>query len=198
MFVSANPEDLDLLGHLREHEADPEKKPIFNEKYSDILLVFDLDPQDPRFSAEKILEMSEFFVESTEMGKLYLNYPMVEAFYHMKSIPDTDYNSYVATLAELEAKSYKSRVNAENRNRDYEKFAVTKPECDIVIRQNMEKAWLVAEMTNPTGDIESIIPKTTDILKKQLEKIQNEKVVAVLCTCALYIVDYDPKLVIAD
>ena len=41
--------------------------------------------------------MSCYFTESSEMGKLYLNYPMVEAFYHMKSIPDENYTSYLAT-----------------------------------------------------------------------------------------------------
>ena len=42
-----------------------------------------------------------YFVESTDMGKLYLNYPMIEAFYHMSNIPDPEYNGRVATLAEL-------------------------------------------------------------------------------------------------
>jgi hypothetical protein len=33
-------------------------------------------------------------------------HPLVEAFYHMKSIPDSDYNDYVATLNELESGTY--------------------------------------------------------------------------------------------
>lgn len=37
------------------------------------------------FTPEKIKRMSDYFVESSDMGKLYLNYPMVEAFYH--SVP---------------------------------------------------------------------------------------------------------------
>ena len=101
MFRDANPEDFDILTHLREHEPNPDKKAIFDERFSDILLVFDFEPQDPQFSAEKIMKMTEYFTESTDMGKLYINYPMIEAFYHMKSIPDVDYYSLFAIVTNL-------------------------------------------------------------------------------------------------
>ena len=83
----ATPASVDLLQNLKEHEPNPHLKELFDRRYSDILLIFDLDPQDPLFSVDKITEMASYFVESSDMGKLYLNYPMVEAYYHMKSIP---------------------------------------------------------------------------------------------------------------
>ena len=95
------------------------------------MLIFDLDPQDGGFSPDKILEMQNYFVESSDMGKLYLNYPMVEAFYHLKDIPDDEYYDRQATMEELIHHTYKSRVNSENRNHDYGKFALTKEECSI-------------------------------------------------------------------
>ena len=119
MFRNTNPDDVDILQLLKEHETVAERKAVFNERYSDILLIFDLDPQDPQFSSTKITEMMNYFVESSDMGKLYLNYPMVESFYHMKSIPDDDYWSYTATMQELSNHIYKSRVAAENINHDY-------------------------------------------------------------------------------
>ena len=99
MFKDMKPDEVDLLQLLKENEPNQEKREIFDERYSDVLLVFDLDPQDPQFSAEKIIEMLEYFKESSDMGKLYINYPMVEAFYHMRSIPDEDFYSYSVTLA---------------------------------------------------------------------------------------------------
>ena len=93
VFATDDPDSIDILQSLKEHEKDSKKKRIFNQRYTDILLIFDFDPQDPNFSPQKILEMVNFFVESSDMGKLYLNYPMVEAFYHMKSIPDDDYKT---------------------------------------------------------------------------------------------------------
>ena len=90
MFEDSDPYSIDLLQLLKAKENDEHKKQIFDERYSDILLIFDLDPQDPLYRKEKIAEMLEYFRESSDMGKLYIDYPMVEAFYHMKDIPDAE------------------------------------------------------------------------------------------------------------
>lgn len=136
--------------------------------------------------------MMEYFTESSDMGKLYLNYPMVEAFYHMKSIPDNDYNDCNVSLNELIQGTYKRRVNQENRNRNYSKFAVNREECNTVIRQNIEKAWYITGKDK----VESFIqPDLTEVLRKQLLKVEREKAVSVLCTCAFYIVDYNPNFI---
>ncbi len=192
MFRDNKPEEIDLLQLLKEREQDPEKKLVLDERYSDILLIFDLDPQDPAFSSEKIKRMSEYFVESSDMGKLYINYPMVEAFYHMKSIPDPGYNSRYSTMAELIAKKYKKRVNTENRDHDYSKFAISKHECDTVIRQNIEKGFLIA---GSNAERELPLPDPGKILSDQLDTIESEQRMLVLCTCAFYIVEYNPKLI---
>lgn len=188
MFRDNDPADLDLLQVLKEHEKDPRKKPLFDQSYSDILLIFDLDPQDPLFTSDKIQRMTEYFVESSDMGKLYLNYPMVEAFYHMHDIPDAHFNEYFATQEELSNGTYKQRVNQENRNRNYTKFAVTKEECNTVIQQNIEKArWLC---NVPDG-----IPDEISILSAEL-RYWEQQMISVLCTCVFYIPEYDPKLII--
>lgn len=196
MFCDGDPYSVDLLQLLKEREPNEEQKKIFDRRYSDILLIFDLDPQAPNFSADKIIEMINFFVESSDMGKLYINYPMVESFYHMKSIPDEDYNSYVVTLEELKNHQYKARVARENRNKDYRKFAVNKQECDSVIRQNIDKAFLISETERLVGEIENILPDSARILKAQLKKIEDEDSLSVLCTCAFYIADYNPKFLL--
>ncbi|WFA07921.1 hypothetical protein [Tissierella sp. Yu-01] len=191
-----NPEENDILQVLKEHENDLEMKELLNERYSDIILIFDLEPQDPEFSEEKILEMMEFFVESSDMGKLYINYPMVESFYHMKSIPDPEYNSYIVTMDELKAGTYKSRVNRENRNRNYTKFAIDKMECNKVILQNVDKAWIISEDYHMNLDMDLYLPDPVKILNRQLLKIKTEDVVSVLCTCVFYIADYNPKFLL--
>lgn len=143
MFSDGDPSSIDTLQNLKEHERDAEKKKLFDNRYSDILLIFDLDPQDPQFSGDKISEMAEYFTESSDMGKLYINYPMVEAFYHMKSIPDNDFDIYTSSMEELKSRQYKRRVNLENRDRDYGKFIKNRNECSTVIRQHIAKAWKI-------------------------------------------------------
>ncbi|MDO5478447.1 MAG: hypothetical protein Q4G23_04710 [Clostridia bacterium] len=192
MFKDDNPDSLDILQVLKMHEKNSEKKKLFDNYYSDILLIFDLDPHDPLFSPSKITRMLDHFRESSDMGKLYINYPMVEAFYHMKSIPDDAYNSYIATLDELKKKLYKTRVATENRNHDYRKFAVNKDECNTVIKQNIEKAHLISGNQH-SAEIDT--EEALKILSKQLAKLDSEQALSVLCTCVFYIAEYASALI---
>ena len=188
MFHDGRPEDMDILQVLKAREKDERKKQIFEQDYTDIMLVFDLDPQDGQFSDDKISAMMDYFIESTDMGKLYINYPMIDAFYHMSSIPDSGYNDRVVAMDELRNKTYKSRVNAENRNRDYKKFAVTRDECSAVIRQNIEKGKrILVESDNALADARLI-------LKKQLEELSQRERMYVLCTCVYFVAEYNSAL----
>jgi len=125
------------------------------------------------------------------MGKLYLNYPMVEAFYHMASIPDPDFYTYYATIDELAAGEYKTCVNRENRNHDYRKFAASREECSIVIQQNVDKAWQLVGSV-PMEDSQ---PKQIDMLAAQLDFLRKDRKIAVLSTCTFFIPEYNPELI---
>lgn len=191
MFAHGEPEDFDLLQVLKEREPAEEKKKLLDENFSDVLLIFDMDPQDPRFSSEKLIRMTEFFHESTDHGKLYLNYPMVEAFYHMSAIPDPAYDNRYATQSELNEGTYKTRVRRESRDRNAKKFADTKGECNTVIIQNIAKAWT---LSGPVATGNYSIPPQLDILKTQLDLLQQQEHVAVLSTCAFFIAEYNANL----
>jgi hypothetical protein len=55
----------------------------------------------------------------------------------MASIPDPNFDSYYANLDELNAGKYKTRVNRENRNRDYRKGAETQDD----LRKPINKSY---------------------------------------------------------
>ena len=190
MFKNNTAYGCDLIETLIEHERDIEKIKILRNKYSHVILVFDLDPQDPQFTSDKIITMSEFFNESTENGKLYLNYPMVESFYHMKSIPDDEYANRMVSISAI--KNYKQLVNIENRNKDYTKFAITKEEMITVISQNLQK---VNTILNPILKFE-YHPNLHSLLENQLYELSTHKQLFVLCTCIFFIVDYNKNLII--
>ena len=42
----------------------------------------------------------DFFNEVTDMGKLYINYPMIESLKYTKQLPDADFQTYRTTLEE--------------------------------------------------------------------------------------------------
>ena len=121
---------------------------------------------------------------------------MVESFYHMKSIPDEEYDSYTVLMDELIARSYKQRVNFENRNHDYSKFAINKNECNVVIHQNIDKSWKLCRLQRLFSDIDTELPDSNEILHNQLLKMKLENSLAVLCTCIFYIAEYNPKLIL--
>lgn len=179
---------IDLLQILKDREKDPDKLALLNRNYSDIIMIFDFDPQDPQFSPEKIRRMTGYFVESTDMGKLYLNYPMVESFYHMKSIPDPDYDTYFTTMDVLRDKKFKFSVGQICRDGDYRKFAADRDECNTVIKQNLNKARML------TG-VDSDIPSESQLLEEELKFLMNDRI-SVLNTCVFYIVEYNGNLII--
>ena len=49
-------------------------------KYTDIILIFDYECTDSTFTTELVYEYSNAFNDSTDTGKLYINYPMFESF----------------------------------------------------------------------------------------------------------------------
>jgi hypothetical protein len=192
MFRDSDPENMGLLLTLKEHEPDAEKKKIFDDAYTDILLIFDMDPQDDLFAGEKLLEMTSYFSESSDNGKLYINYPSAEAFYHMRAIPDAEYYERFATLSEMKAHTYKARVNAESKGSDHRKFASDRTSCNAVIGQNIEKARRITQSAESGENIFNMVP----LLNKQLDFLNREQKIWVLCTCAFFIAEYNPELII--
>jgi hypothetical protein len=192
LFDGGDPADFDLLQHLKSREADPNNKWLFDENYSDIVLIFDFEPHDSRYSDDKIKEMASYFTESSDMGKLYINYPMVEAFYHMKSIPDENYDSYMFSLSELEGKTYRNIVGDVNKHhiKQYNRYPTSRSDSDIIISQNICKAWrIVGGMAQPKP------PDLGRVLEKQIDSLNKSGNIYVLCTCAFYISDYNPALI---
>ena len=82
----------------------------YRNDFTNIILVFDYERHDPTFSEEKIIEMQHFFEDSTDMGKLYLNYPMIESYLHLKSIPDEEYIHRKIPVSIQQGNKYKSMV----------------------------------------------------------------------------------------
>lgn len=182
-----DPSMIDVQQLLKTRTKENAERAILDEVYTDILLIFDLDPQDPDFMPAKIRRLPGHFQESSDMGKLYVNYPMVESFYHMKSIPDEEYSKRMATLAELKAGTYKKRVNLESHYHNYRKFATTKKECNTVIKQNIEKARELVQNKPLYLDKAS----QRDILNAQLELLRKDECISILCTCVLFISEYN-------
>ncbi len=78
--------------------------------FAAVYLIFDFDPNYQKYSDATIRDMLEIFCDETELGKLYISYPMVEAMYHLKSLPDPTFMSLEIPVEECFSKPYKKMV----------------------------------------------------------------------------------------
>lgn len=58
--------------------------------------------------------MQHCFEDSTDMGKLYLNYPMIESYLHLKSMPDGEYINRKIPVSLQPGDRYKCLVKSES------------------------------------------------------------------------------------
>lgn len=93
-------EGLDIISLVKERAKDIKDNKTFMKLdkggFSEVYLIFDLDPHDTQYEYNNIMEMIKYFDNETENGKLYINYPMMESLKHFKSIPD--YNTYTINI----------------------------------------------------------------------------------------------------
>ncbi|MCI8668791.1 MAG: hypothetical protein HFI34_04600 [Lachnospiraceae bacterium] len=78
--------------------------------FMNILLIFDYERHDPLFSEEKINHLQQYFCDPTDVGKLYINYPMVESYQHLFSIPDSGYAERSILVSLQPGDKYKNLV----------------------------------------------------------------------------------------
>lgn len=113
-------EDLDIRGVLKEEETNLLKRRILEKSYTDIILVFDFEPHCDSPEFEKIKKMLEYFNDSSNMGKLYINYPMMQSYKHLKKMPDVDFIN--RKIAREDASKYKDIVNDESFYKNLSKY----------------------------------------------------------------------------
>ena len=93
-------EGADVIGLLKEKYSNnptSDKNLLLtrSDQISEIYLIFDYDFHDinrsPDVLNKQLEDLLSFFNEETEHGKLYINYPMIEAIRYTKEIPDPEY-----------------------------------------------------------------------------------------------------------
>ena len=104
-------ETLDVLLTLKSQEHDKDKGELLSAKYTDIFIVFDLDPHAINADFERIRALASFFTDSSNMGRLFINYPMMQSYKHLKCLPDTEYIDRKVHISQI--RHYKELVGQE-------------------------------------------------------------------------------------
>ena len=82
----------------------------YKNDFTNIILVFDYEHHDPNFDEDKISKMQKYFADSADVGKLYINYPMIESYQHFTSIPDNNFENSRISVTLQPGAQYKSMV----------------------------------------------------------------------------------------
>lgn len=82
----------------------------YKNDFTNIILVFDYEHHDPNFEEGKILKMQQYFADSTDVGKLYINYPMIESYQHLDIIPDNEFENRRISVTLRPGAQYKNLV----------------------------------------------------------------------------------------
>lgn len=150
MTETDEPEDIItiLKKKLIADKDNPLKEIRRRSDFSQIYLFFDYDNhnnKEQEVSDAQIQEMLNFFNdESSDFGKLFINYPMVESIYYAKNeLPDKDYHTYTSPI--LLGKKFKEKVNQESfyKNLDFLTFRLGKKNHQLKIPASQERIEFV-------------------------------------------------------
>lgn len=183
---------LDVLLVLKAHERDKRQIDILSRKYTDIFLVFDFDPHTVSPSFDKICALASFFTNSSDMGKLFINYPMMQSFKHLRQLPDIDYANRTVTLSEM--KHYKEVVGREGldellKAHEYNHFQLYEIACHNFCKREVLLGRPYAITSASTYDGSEDI----GVLHRQLIDFQTKGFCSVLNTSSLIYFEYSPQ-----
>ena len=169
-------DNIDVIQLLKEYRHEP----FLDNKFTDILLIFDFDPQDARFNSDGLCKLQNLFSESTDQGQLYINYPMIESLIDFSSLPDPFYNSKEVSKAILYRSGYKNHVK----------------EISFVGKISNISEDIFPIILNQTFiKFRDLVPGDDDeymkLLKLQIERFCNMETVFVLNTSVLFLKDYN-------
>lgn len=178
-------EDIDIILFLK--SLNKEKyKDILEKKYTDIILIFDFDPQDNRYSAEKLEFMMKVFSNTVERGRLYINYPMVEAFYHIQDLNTEQFLE--STVAYEDLGVYKHIVDGVSVINQNDKL--NKDVASRIIQLSIKKLEKI------TGrNLEDDLYSTLCVcMKNQIQMLSKEKCFYILATFEFVLYEYNSKI----
>lgn len=185
LYPEFEDDDIDIAGILAEIYGGSE---ILKRKYTDIFMIFDFDPQDDEADYAFLHKMLDYFCDSTDHGKLFINYPMMESLKHVSSLQDGEYIERKFPFADL--KNYCRTVGTFLRFQDLRRYDrrihLGLLKLNLIKCNNMLSGMPVLPSS---GDYSAW--KGSSILKAELECIADEARILVLNTSLFIMVDYN-------
>lgn len=195
VYPNFEEDGLEICPVLRERTTDSEEKKILSQKYTDIFLIFDLDPHDSQASFDTIYRMLNYFDDSTNHGKLFINYPMLESYKHLLKMPDENFK--LRSVSYSECRNYKSIVNKEGNYCNLRKYDYSI--IMSIIIHHLKKANYILNESFKVPEVKDYLCwDYRDLYDKQLEHLCIENSIYILNTCVFALIDYAPNKFFAE
>lgn len=144
----------------------------------------------------RIEELLDFFNDETNMGKLYINYPMIESLKYTKSLPDVNFNSYVVTLEDCH-KKFKRIAEEFSDYKGYKGLLydvqtdidIVKNNWELLKEQNVGKANFMCNCSKGFPSVKTSISQDT-IFLSQMMKYTSSKLIYILSSFPIFLYDY--------
>ncbi len=171
----------DIVAYLRaNNRINIEPGVLSKNAFAAVYLIFDFDPHYQKYSDEAIKEMLDLFDDETDLGKLYISYPMIESVYDLEELNDSNYEHLTVDLDHFNGDDYKQSVYQKTC---IKKNKLTARELSYIVAQNYNKAKKLSQNI----DYE-------EILAVQIDYKNKENKIYVLSTFPLMIIDYNKDL----
>lgn len=197
--------EIDFNGDIKDvlSEIHQDKKEMLSKKFAYTYLIFDCDAHHSRKNESrtqeeivldnlaKLSEMAKYFVDETDpsIGKLYINYPMMESYRDCDTFFEEDYASAKVSIEELS--TYKNRV-AKKKLSSIHVDKYTKEQFSSLILQNLYKLNIIHHKIwgKPNYDTYLKCSDSECILSEEKNLIVNEKFLSVINTSLFMITDF--------
>ncbi len=189
---------------LKTIHNNPESNSLLSQNFAYTYLIFDFDAHHTeeyekdrplinviKDNIEKIKEMANYFVDETDptIGKLYVNYPMMESFKDCDSFDDKTYLNRCIAVDEI--KQYKTIVSTRKMaNKRVDSY--TSIDLEKLSKLNVIKMTSILLKKYKVIDYNSYLNYSNqyNILLEESDYITNQDKIAVLNTCIFFLLDY--------
>lgn len=181
--------EIDIQLVLRSKERDKNQRELLSQKYRDIFLVFDFEPHHNLPHFDTVRRMMQYFNDSSDHGKLYINYPMMQSYKHFSFLPDDTFALRSVTVQNC--LHYKQIVGAVSAYTDINQYNHTTFISLIVHHIRKANYILTGQYDLPTA-AEYLKWNLVDIYDIQCGLINAGNPIHVLNTCIMIPVDFAP------
>ena len=175
-----------IIDILRHSNITPKDAELLEGRFTDIYLIFDLDIQNAQTEDNAINylkdvgEVVEFFNDSTTIGHILINYPMMDSIFHIR---DDEFKKYkdVVVPDDIEfSKEYKRTLD--KKKLIFDSHRLVKNDFDMLAAINMKKANYIVQKDYSRPDLYTYLYELSqvNILAKQIENILKHSYMFVL------------------